>query len=168
MVSTSTFNIRKVRQNELPILCEIARSTFATSFGDANSPADMAQYLEVSFNTARLSSELRNAESAFYFAEIAKDVVGYLKVNWGKAQTEQALENAVEIERSAPSSSRAGTWPTPRSRRCSSSCRSCTSPCARWTRCSLRSSSRGTPSSTPASLSLRAAGTRSGSGAGRG
>jgi ribosomal protein S18 acetylase RimI-like enzyme len=44
-------------------------------------------------------NELNNPFSAFYFAELENDVIGYLKLNFGNAQTELKDNKAVEIER---------------------------------------------------------------------
>ena len=59
----------------------------------------MKQYLEESFSPERLTRELINSNAEFYLATFGHDVVGYLKVNFGEAQTELKDSNAVEIER---------------------------------------------------------------------
>jgi ribosomal protein S18 acetylase RimI-like enzyme len=55
--------------------------------------------LEESFSNEKLSSELNNPHSSFYFAEIENNVVGYLKINFGASQTELKDNEALEIER---------------------------------------------------------------------
>jgi hypothetical protein len=59
----------------------------------------MNKYLEESFNISRLSSEIQNLNSEFYFAVIDAKVVGYLKINCGDAQTELKNDNTLELER---------------------------------------------------------------------
>lgn len=59
----------------------------------------MAKYLEEGFSTDKLRAELNNPHSAFYFAQRGGRIIGYLKVNSGKAQTELQDGNALEIER---------------------------------------------------------------------
>ena len=59
----------------------------------------MQQYLEETFNTEKLTKELSNPHSEFYLANINKQVAGYLKINYGQAQTELKDEHAFEIER---------------------------------------------------------------------
>lgn len=59
----------------------------------------MRQYLEKSFSPERLTRELTDPNSEFYLATLNHDVVGYLKVNFGKAQTELKDSKGMEIER---------------------------------------------------------------------
>ena len=77
----------------------IGRSTFAETFADGNTVENMERYLREEFTDEKLTAELTNAESRFYFAETEQQVIGYLKVNLGRAQTELRDERAVEIER---------------------------------------------------------------------
>jgi ribosomal protein S18 acetylase RimI-like enzyme len=64
-----------------------------------NSPEDMHQYLMESFSIEKLSGELSHAGSQFYFAVADGKDIGYLKVNFGDAQTEKLEGNTFEIER---------------------------------------------------------------------
>ncbi|WP_300601214.1 GNAT family N-acetyltransferase [Niabella sp.] len=80
-------------------LQEIGRTTFFETFSGNNSAENMAEYLEKGFSTARLTAELTSPYSGFYLALLNKEVIGYLKVNWGKAQTEIQDGNGLEIER---------------------------------------------------------------------
>jgi ribosomal protein S18 acetylase RimI-like enzyme len=59
----------------------------------------MKQYLDKAMNVAQLERELKNKVSQFYFALQNQEVIGYLKVNMGDAQTELIDKNAFEIER---------------------------------------------------------------------
>lgn len=93
------FNIRKVDHNDLRELQKIGKITFKETFGADNSNDDMAKYLKDSFSLEKLNAELNNPDSAFYFAENENEIIGYLKVNTGKAQTENILDNSFEIER---------------------------------------------------------------------
>jgi ribosomal protein S18 acetylase RimI-like enzyme len=80
-------------------LQHIGRQTFAETFAASNSEEDLRIYLAESFAVEKLTAELQVSHSAFYFAEQAGRVIGYLKVNTGPAQTEQFTANALEIER---------------------------------------------------------------------
>ena len=42
---------------------------------------------------------MTNPDSAFYFAKMEGKVIGYIKLNWGKAQTDLKDSNGLEIER---------------------------------------------------------------------
>jgi ribosomal protein S18 acetylase RimI-like enzyme len=59
----------------------------------------MAKYLEEAYSHEKLSTELNDPNSIFYFAMIGQDVIGYLKLNMGASQTEVKDNDALEIER---------------------------------------------------------------------
>lgn len=80
-------------------LQEISSKTFYETFSADNTEENMKQYLETSLSTDRLKAELKNEEAEFYFAIIGNDVIGYLKINLGQAQTELKDQRALEIER---------------------------------------------------------------------
>ena len=93
--------ITEVGIDDLIKLQIISRITFAQTFDEHNNPEDMQAYLDNSFSNEKLSEELNNKNSAFYFAidNNLNTVVGYLKVNTGDAQSEKKDLNAFEIER---------------------------------------------------------------------
>lgn len=91
--------IKKVTPAEIEQLQRISRQTFAETFSAENSAADMNKYLDESFSLEKLSKELNNPHSEFYFALLGDEVIGYLKTNTATAQTEQKNEHAFEIER---------------------------------------------------------------------
>lgn len=78
---------------------ELGRATFFETFAAGNTAADMAKYLEETFNDAKVQAELQEPDSLFYIAWDDKVQVGYLKVNTGTAQTELQDDNSLEIER---------------------------------------------------------------------
>jgi ribosomal protein S18 acetylase RimI-like enzyme len=84
---------------DLATLQAIGRKTFVETFSTGNSEENMAAYLEEGFSKQKLEAELRNKNSKFYFALQGEEVIGYLKVNQGDAQTEKQDPNALEIER---------------------------------------------------------------------
>ncbi|MCS4225821.1 hypothetical protein [Sphingobacterium sp. BIGb0165] len=53
----------------------------------------MASYLSESFSEIKLIKELNNSGSEFYFAVDNNTVIGYLKLNTGKSQSEIQDEN---------------------------------------------------------------------------
>src|SRR5690606_31965079 len=73
--------------------------TFAETFSATNAEENMNQYLEEGFSTEKLTAELNDPNSEFYFALLGRNVIGYLKLNTGEAQTELKHDNALEIER---------------------------------------------------------------------
>lgn len=59
----------------------------------------MKQYMDQAFSREQLTAELSTTQSHFYFAMCGGSIVGYLKVNFGTAQTELKDSRAMEIER---------------------------------------------------------------------
>ena len=93
------FGIYRVDIKDLDKLQAISRQTFNESFSETNTPENMRIYLEENLSRQKLETELKNAESQFFFAVWNGNLVGYLKLNFGNAQTEGQENNAVEIER---------------------------------------------------------------------
>lgn len=94
-----TVAIQKASREDLNDLQRVSRTTFKESFGEQNTPKDMEKYLLEKFSEEQLLSELNNPDSEFYLAILDGDVIGYLKLNTGKAQTELKDESGLEIER---------------------------------------------------------------------
>ena len=95
---TST-NIIKATLNDLEKLQKICKQTFVETFSAVNTAENMAKYLEENLSLEQLLSELNNSNAAFYFAVNNNDVIGYLKLNTGVAQTELKDDQSLEIER---------------------------------------------------------------------
>lgn len=91
--------IKQAISADIDILVEISVNTFKQTFEDSNSIQDMMQYIDEKLSQDQLSSELSNPDSQFYFAYFGNELTGYLKINFGSAQTETKLPNAMEIER---------------------------------------------------------------------
>lgn len=94
-----TLQLRQATISDLSNLQSIGRKTFAEIFAASNSEENLAVYLEEGFSEDKLRAELQNENSLFYFALQKENVIGYLKVNWGDAQSEKQEPNALEIER---------------------------------------------------------------------
>lgn len=92
-------NIKKIELSEVETLQKISRQTFFETFSEVNSEENMQQYLNQNLSVERLTSELNNPNSEFYFAEDEDSVIGYLKVNCNDAQTENKESDSMEIER---------------------------------------------------------------------
>jgi ribosomal protein S18 acetylase RimI-like enzyme len=91
--------IIKVTLNDIEALVQIGRQTFEETFSNTNSPDNMAKYLEEGFSVDKLTEEVRNIDSQFYFARLNEQEIGYLKINTGYSQTEALNNEALEIER---------------------------------------------------------------------
>jgi ribosomal protein S18 acetylase RimI-like enzyme len=94
-----TIEIKRISLNEADRLQSIGKRTFAETFSSVNSEENMKEYLDKRFSIKKLIEELSDQHSEFYFALIDNKVAGYLKINFGPAQTEIKDDNAVEIER---------------------------------------------------------------------
>lgn len=99
MEQVTEFKLKKVTLTDIDQLQKIGRKTFYETFAESNSEANMAQYLEEGFSTAKLTSELKDSNSAFYFATLGDTEIGYLKLNFGTSQTELQDKKGLEIER---------------------------------------------------------------------
>jgi len=95
----NTLKINKAGISDAERLQTIGRITFSETFATGNSDENMIKYLDESFAIEKLSAELQNKDSYFYLAEVDGQVIGYLKLNTGEAQTEIKESNALEIER---------------------------------------------------------------------
>jgi ribosomal protein S18 acetylase RimI-like enzyme len=91
--------IKKVTLSDINELQTISRQTFFETFADVNTESDMEKYLNENFSRDKLKGELIVPDSEFYFASIHNKVIGYLKLNFGQAQTELKDPQALEIER---------------------------------------------------------------------
>lgn len=91
--------IKNVGINDILILQNIGRQTFSETFTESNTAENMQKYLEEGFAIQKLTLELQNENSQFYFAQLEDVVLGYLKINFGASQTELKDNKAVEIER---------------------------------------------------------------------
>ncbi len=93
------FELKKISLDELENLQKIGRKTFIETFAELNSEENMQCYLKEGFSSSKLTAELQNPNSEFYFATLNDNVIGYLKINFGSAQTELQDPKAMEIER---------------------------------------------------------------------
>lgn len=91
--------IRKAYLSEIIQLQKIGRQTFTETFSESNSEENMKHYLEEGFSTEKLTGELNDQNSEFYFASVENEIVGYLKINFGDSQTELKDTKSLEIER---------------------------------------------------------------------
>jgi ribosomal protein S18 acetylase RimI-like enzyme len=88
-----------VTLNDLSVLQKIGIETFYESFSSVNTEENMTQYLAEAYSLDKLTNEMNNPNSSFYFAVINDKIIGYLKINFGDSQTELKQEHALEIER---------------------------------------------------------------------
>jgi len=92
-------SIRKIGPTKVEDLKKISEQTFSEAFAAANTEQNMNWYFETAYAVDQLRSELMDLNSEFYFAELNERVIGYLKLNFGIAQTDLQEENGIEIQR---------------------------------------------------------------------
>lgn len=95
----SKTKIIKASLSNLEAIQHISKQTFIQTFSAVNTPENMEEYVLQNFNTEQLSQEINNPNSLFYLAFWNNEPVGYLKLNFGNAQTENTDEQALEIQR---------------------------------------------------------------------
>lgn len=91
--------ITQVKESDIEQLQLIGKQTFQETFSAKNSEEDMQMYLNEAFSFTKLINEIQDKNTLFYFAKYHNEVIGYLKLNHGKSQTELKDDKAVEIER---------------------------------------------------------------------
>ena len=86
---------KQCSEEDVASLSEIGAKTFEETFAAENSKEDMEEYLQKDFNTEKILSEVQNPDSVFMLAQVKENrslmPMGYMKVNFGSAQTENAM-----------------------------------------------------------------------------
>ncbi|WP_074722848.1 GNAT family N-acetyltransferase [Flavobacterium frigoris] len=95
----SKIEIRIAALSDLESLQLIGKQTFTETFAAVNTAKNLSNYIAQSFNAQQVTKELTNPDSSFYLAIFDAKIIGYLKINFGSAQTELMNEHAMEIHR---------------------------------------------------------------------
>ncbi len=85
--------------DDLETLVLISNKTFRDAFESLNDPEDFQHYLNTALSAEKLASELEDPLSKFFFVYLNGEIVGFYKVNEGKAQTDIRDPKAIELER---------------------------------------------------------------------
>ncbi|AVQ34454.1 N-acetyltransferase [Staphylococcus muscae] len=91
--------IRPCTLEDLKVLQAISCQAFDETFGPYNKKEHMDQHLATAYTDEKLTKELQNPNSYFYFIYAKNELAGYLKLNAFDAQTEPFDEQHFEIER---------------------------------------------------------------------
>ena len=95
----------KVKEGQVEVLRELEVITYQETFGPYIKVKDMQDYFTHELSLEQIQKDLAQVESETYFALDEKEkIVGFLKFNWGQAQTEpveseHSMENAFEVHR---------------------------------------------------------------------
>jgi ribosomal protein S18 acetylase RimI-like enzyme len=91
--------IRKATTADVQAIIEISKQTFIETFGDVNTPANIEKYITANFNESQIETELNNPESLFYLATSGTQIIGYMKLNFGRVQSANHTPQSMEIQR---------------------------------------------------------------------
>jgi len=94
-----SYQIKRCSKDKLDALREISIETYYDTFADSNSEQLMQSYLNEAMSIEKLTTELNQPNSYFYFIYSDQHLAGFLKVNELSAQTDICDDNAFEIER---------------------------------------------------------------------
>lgn len=95
----SVVTIIRAQETDIPALSNLCADTFRETFSHDNTEEDLQAFFDEAYNHDVLKRELDHDESETYLAYVDDVLAGYLKVNWGAAQTEHELDNAFEVQR---------------------------------------------------------------------
>ena len=96
MMQKPDVTIRRASLGDAGLLAELGARTFSETFAADNNPEDMAAYLASSFNLTRQATELADAASTFFIAEVSGIAAGYAKLHAG--EPEEGIEGAKPVE----------------------------------------------------------------------
>lgn len=89
----------KAIPSDMEKIRKIGIDTIIETFAMSNEDENTQKYLNESFDPEKVLKELTNPGSEFYLAESDNKVIGYLKINFDKAQSDINDPNSLEIER---------------------------------------------------------------------
>jgi|OpeIllAssembly_1097287.scaffolds.fasta_scaffold01140_3 ribosomal protein S18 acetylase RimI-like enzyme len=95
----NTIEIIRATETDIALLINIGIQTFFEKFTENNSEENMQKYAAEAYSFEKIASEVNNPNSQFYLANLNNQTVGYLKINFGDAQTELQDPKALELER---------------------------------------------------------------------
>lgn len=97
----NNIEIKAVQSAELPILIQMARSTFISNYAHLNNPVYFQQYLDRSFELPLFQAQWADPHTLFYWAIVDGAHAGYCKFRTEAAVEgmEEAGNQILEIER---------------------------------------------------------------------
>jgi ribosomal protein S18 acetylase RimI-like enzyme len=92
-------SIRRGTEGDASLLAELGARTFADSFGNQNTPEDMAAYLAASFGTELQRAELVDPKNIFLILENDGVAIGYAHLRTGKPPACVSGPKPIELSR---------------------------------------------------------------------
>ena len=98
MDANNSLAIKKCEEHDLELLISISRQTFKDAFEHQNNPEDFKAYLNSSFSKEKLSQELQNPDSEFYFVFVNDKIAGYFTLSAIKCAILAVSVSSVHIQ----------------------------------------------------------------------
>jgi ribosomal protein S18 acetylase RimI-like enzyme len=96
---TQTVLVRPASLSDAEVLAALGARTFAETFAEDNTAADMDAYLSSAFSVERMAEELADKASVFFIAEVGGVAAGYAKLSSGEPPSCVEGERAIELAR---------------------------------------------------------------------
>lgn len=91
--------LRPAAASDAARLASFAAHAFRAAFAADNDPADLEQYLNASFAPEQIAAEIADPQALFLLLFQDENLIGYTKLQFGRAPADQALERPVELVR---------------------------------------------------------------------
>ena len=96
---TQNFTIRKASFSDAKNLREISESTFVNTYGEFNTPENMAKHIAEKFSILQIKKELQLIDNQYVIGEIDNEIVAFVKLVKNQNLEELPEKHCVEIER---------------------------------------------------------------------
>lgn len=88
-----------IQLNQVELLQQLSIRTFTESFAKENTAENLKVYYKNAFSIKKLTNEINNPFSTFFFVFSDQLICGYFKINIGESQTEIKAPDSLELER---------------------------------------------------------------------
>ena len=98
-MKTKIIPVAADNEKDVITLQKIATKSFTAMFGPYHEPQAVKAYTDEAYALTILRTELSNPDSRTYFLKLNGRPIGYMKLNWRAAQTDQLFDNAMQLQR---------------------------------------------------------------------
>ena len=93
------FQLLRLAATDLEELVALSIRTFSDAFKHQNTTENFNDYINANLTSKKLTQELNNPNSEFYFAKFNNETIGYVKLNFNEAQSDLKEKKGMELER---------------------------------------------------------------------
>ncbi|SMC50169.1 GNAT family N-acetyltransferase [Cellulophaga tyrosinoxydans] len=93
------FQLIRLAATDQAELVALSIKTFSDAFKHQNTTENFNVYIHTALTSEKLTQELNNPNSEFYFAKINNETIGYVKLNFNEAQSDLKEKKGMELER---------------------------------------------------------------------